>query len=152
MLGFKKLTYSQLLETANNLWGLFCIVAVIAMAGILGYWVGQPQFIYAVTQSTPMIVDISEKGGSYYPNVIISGVGKAEYTQWIESMSGEVVHKYKAIELSNKRSDVRHEQVFIPSLPPGMYYVKAKMINQPNPVKTTQLEIVLGIINVVSEN
>ena len=149
---YKSLTnrYSYYLSIANSLWGLLCIFVICAMAGIIGYWIGQPQFFYAVTQSSPIILDVSSEGDNYYPNVIISGSGKATYSQWIEDVSGQVVFKYKPIRLESRGAVVQHEQITIPALPLGIYYIKAEMINQPNPIKSTKVDLTLGLINVVS--
>ena len=65
--------YARYLSIMNSLWGIFCICVIFAMVGIIGYWIGQPQFFYAVTQSSPVILDVSSDGDTYYPNVIISG-------------------------------------------------------------------------------
>ena len=134
----------------NSLWGMFCICAIFAMVGIIGYWIGQPQFFYAVTQSSPIVLDVSRKGDAYYPNVIISGAGKATYVQWIEDNKGIKVFQYKPIVLESKGAMVQHEKIMIPPLNPGLYFIKAEMINQPNPLKSTKIDLTLGLINVVA--
>lgn len=141
--------YSGHLRIVNELWGLLCIFVIMAMIGILGYWIGQPQFFYAVTQSPPLILDVSTKGSPYHPNVVISGAGKATYTQWIESLDGERVYEYKPIYLESSGSAIKHEQIIIPPLPVGIYYVKAEMVNQINPIKSTKVDLILGVINVI---
>lgn len=151
MMWYKALTsrYSYYLGILNSLWGLFCIFVICAMFGVIGYWIGQPQFFYAVTQSSPIILDVSSEGDTYYPNVIISGSGKATYYQWIEDLAGNVVFTYKPVKLESAGAVVQHEHVTIPALDVGMYYIKAEMLNQPNPIKSTRIDLTLGIINVV---
>lgn len=141
--------YAHYLSIMNSLWGMFCICAIFAMVGIIGYWIGQPQFFYAVTQSSPIILDVSCKGDTYYPNVIISGAGKATYKQWIEDNKGIKVFEYKPTVLESRGSMVQHERIMIPPLDPGMYFIKAEMISQPNPLKSSKIDLVLGIINVL---
>ena len=141
--------YAHYLSIMNSLWGMFCICAIFAMVGIIGYWIGQPQFFYAVTQSSPIILDVSCKGDTYYPNVIISGAGKATYKQWIEDNKGIKVFEYKPTILESRGSMVQHERIMIPPLDPGMYFIKAEMISQPNPLKSSKIDLVLGIINVL---
>ena len=151
MMWYRSLTskYSYFLGVLNSLWGLLCIFVICAMFGIIGYWIGQPQFFYAVTQSSPIILDVSSKGDTYYPNVIISGSGKATYYQWIVDLAGNIVFSYKPVQLESNGSVVQHEHVTIPPLPLGVYYIKAEMVNQPNPIKSTRVDLTLGIINVV---
>lgn len=141
--------YSYFFSVLNSLWGLFCLAVICMMAGVLGYWIGQPQFFYAITQSPPVILDISSKGGKYHPNVVISGSGRATYVQWIEDLQGNVVFRYKPVILESKGAVAQYEQIMIPALSRGLYYVKAEMINQPNPIKSTRVDLTLGIINVL---
>lgn len=141
--------YSYYFSILNSLWGLFCLAVICMMAGVIGYWIGQPQFFYAITQSPPIILDISSEGGSYHPNVVISGSGRATYVQWIEDLQGNVVFKYKPVILESKGAIAQYEYIMIPALSSGLYYVKAEMINQPNPIKSNRIDLTLGIINVL---
>lgn len=142
--------YSRYLHIANSIWGMFCICAVFAMVGIIGYWIGQPQFFYAVTQISPVVLDVSSTGDVYYPNVIISGAGKAIYTQWIEDNSGHKIFEYRPMVLESQGATVQHEQIMIPPLKPGFYFIKAEMVNQPNPLKSIKVDLTLGTIHVVA--
>ena len=142
--------YARYLSIMNSLWGIFCICVIFAMVGIIGYWIGQPQFFYAVTQGSPVILDVSSDGDTYYPNVIISGAGKATYKQWIEDNRGNIVFEYKPTVLDSSGSMIQHERIMIPPLDPGMYFIKAEMISQPNPLKSSKIDLVLGIINAVA--
>lgn len=142
--------HEYLIHMINSLWGLVCMFAICAMAGIIGYWIGQPQFFFAISQSSSIILDVSSEGDSYQPNIVISGSGKATYSQWIEDISGHIVFRYKTFVLESNGAIVQHEQVSIPPLPVGRYYIKAEMVNQPNPIKSTKVDLILGMINVVS--
>lgn len=146
-----KTRYYGYFQLANSLWGIFCIFAIATMIGICSYWLGQPHFVYALTQADPIVFRVPESGGPYYPNVIISGVGRAKYKQWIEDEYGHIVHSYPMIELNSQHADIRHEKVIIPKLRPGYYTIKAEMINHPNPIKMTTIDLTLGFISVHKE-
>lgn len=133
--------------------GLFTVVSIFfccALFGVMGYWLGQPSFVYSIMQPEPTVITIPQKGGVYHPNVFITGAGKAIYRQWIENENGEVVYKYNEVFLSSNSGQIRiHQQdVSIPALDVGYYSIKAEVFIQPNPIKSSRVNLVIGRIEV----
>ena len=142
----------EVLSIGNRLFTLLSIIVVCGMIGIMGYWIGQPTFFYTVTKPVPEVFVLSTDGGLYYPNLLISGAGKAVFNQWIEDTNGNSVHTYKPIRLdADSSARAYHESVMIPPLPIGTYIIKAEMTSQPNPLKMTQFDLTLGRIEIVSK-
>lgn len=133
----------------NNIWGIISLFVVCAMVGIFCFWLGQPQFFYAVTNSSIKPHVVSTEGDVYHPNILICGVGKAEYRQWIENRHGDTVHEYPPIILNVENgTHVQQQRITIPRLPKGLYVIKGEMVNRPNPIKVIKVDLTLGIIDV----
>lgn len=148
-----KASLREVYAVCNRLFTLLSIIVVCGMIGIMGYWIGQPTFFYTVTKPVPEVFVLSTDGGIYYPNLLISGAGKAVFEQWIEDSEGNIVHRYPAIRLDAESSSrAYHESVTIPPLAVGTYIVRAKMVSQPNPLKMTQFDLTLGRIEIIAKS
>lgn len=116
----------------------------------MGYWLGQPSFVYSIAQANPKVIRIDASGGQYHPNLFITGAGRGIYKQWIETEDGVVVHKYLDVLLSSDGESIRiHQQsMSIPPLKPGIYYIKAEVFIQPNPIRSNRVNILIGKLEV----
>lgn len=148
------LTYPKKLNSPQNIArGLFSAISIFvfcAMFGVMGYWVGQPSFVYSIMQPEPELITIPQSGGVYHPNIFITGAGRAIYKQWIETLDGRVIYKYNEVLLSSDRGQVKvHQQdVRIPALEKGLYLIKAEVFIQPNPINSSKVDLVIGKIEV----
>lgn len=148
------LSYPKRLNSPKNIArGLFSALSIFvccALFGIMGYWAGQPSFVYSIMQPEPTMITVPQTGGIYHPNIFITGAGRAIYKQWIEDLDGNIIFKYNEVLLSSDRGQVKvHQQdVRIPALKQGFYLIKAEVFIQPNPINSSKVDLIIGKIEV----
>lgn len=82
--------------------------------------------------------------------LLIIGTGQAIFTRWIEDTSGKKVYSYPDFKInSGNEEHIKQAILYIPSLEPGRYIVKGQLFYKPNPIKISEVNIVIGTIEIV---
>lgn len=145
--------HQKLIFWVNGIWGLICLMIIMALIGVCIFWLSQPNFFYSITNANNKPHIVSTEGAIYHPNILISGTGRADYEQWIENRAGKIVYTYETVTLNNEsNTQIRQERVTIPRLPAGTYIIKGRMNVTPNPLRNFSIALVIGVIEVRDKN
>lgn len=137
--------YFRVIELCRAVFGALSLIFIIGSVCLLFFWLLSSDYYYQIKpfRSSPVVVN--QKGSIFETSLIVVGSGQAVFERWVEDEDGKVVHRYPDYKISsNSENHVNQGIIYIPNLPLGKYVIKAKLFYKPNPIKISQVNIILG--------
>lgn len=111
---------------------------------ILFFWFLNSSYFLQISpfRSEPVLVKANDKLDS---TILLIGTGKAVFRRWIETDTGEVVYSYPEYKSDLDNDNYINISIsYIPNLPSGNYIIKGEIYYKPNPIKVSEIQLVLS--------
>lgn len=129
--------------------GLFCIIIISTMFGIIVSDLTKSEYIFSVTPNKYLPTVISSEGGFYSNSLIIVGSGKAELYMEIVDIHNEVHYEYEKVIVSAIGTILdKNVSLHIPPLKPGLYKIRGLLYYSANLIMQSKIQIDMGVIKV----
>ena len=143
---------SFLIKKLYRFIGLFCIISVFTMFGMVISDLTKSEYNFAITPASYPPMKISSSGGFYSHSLIIVGSGKADLSVNIVNLDNEIVFEYEHISISAFGTILdRNVKFHIPALKPGIYKVKGILYYSANLLMQSKIYIDMGTVVVEDE-
>lgn len=146
----KNLLSHRIVDLCRAIFSAISLCFIIGSVCLLFFWLLSSNYYYQIKPFRSEPVTISQEGSAMESQLLIVGTGQAVFTRWIEDTSGKKVYQYPDFKInSGNEEHIKQAILYIPALEPGRYIVKGQLFYKPNPIKISEVNIVIGTIQIV---
>lgn len=137
----------SLFSKIRRLTGIFCIIIMCTMAGMVLSDLVKSEYNYSIVPSSYPPTRVKTTGGFYSHSLIIVGAGKAELDIRLITSNETVVHEYDKISVSALGTILdKRVSLWIPALKPGIYKIEGILYYSANLIMKSKIYINMGTI------
>lgn len=146
----KNLLSHRIIDLCRAIFSAISLCFIIGSVCLMFFWLLSSNYYYQIKPFRYEPVTISQEGSAFETSILIVGAGQAVFSRWIEDSTGKKVYSYPDFKISSGNEDhVKQAILYIPQLPTGRYIVKGQLFYKPNPIKISEVNVVIGTFEIV---